>query len=98
MANSLHDLPFDKLPNPRQVWVGEPGSEEEGMGKLALLTPERVASAAAGEIKTGQRVTLQWDMEKLEIAAMGRSKAQHYILPLMGGMCFDDVYIFNPRK
>ncbi|KAA8649554.1 hypothetical protein EYZ11_006611 [Aspergillus tanneri] len=97
MASPLYDVPFNELPNPRQVWVGEPGSEEEGMGKLSLLTPERVAAAAAREIKTGKRVTLQWDMSKLEIVALGRSTAQHHILPLLGGMCFDDVYIFNPQ-
>lgn len=92
-----YSLPFDSLPNPRQVWVGEPGSEEEGLGKLSILTPDVVAGAAASEIKTGRRVTLQWDMAKLEYVALGRAASQHHILPLMGGICFDDVYIFNPR-
>lgn len=96
--SSLYDTPFDKLPNPRQVWVGEPGSEEEGLGKLSILTPELVAQTAAAEVKTGQRVTLQWDLSKLEYVGLGRPNSQHHILPLFGGMCFDDMYIFNPRE
>ncbi|KAE8156073.1 hypothetical protein BDV40DRAFT_282254 [Aspergillus tamarii] len=48
--------------------------------------------------RPGGRGTLQSDMFKLEIVAFGRSKAQHHILPLMGGMCFDEVYILNPYE
>ncbi|KAB8073489.1 hypothetical protein BDV29DRAFT_201797 [Aspergillus leporis] len=58
----LYGLPFDELPNPRQVSAGEPGSEEEGMCKFSLLSPERVANAAASEIKTEDRFTLQRDV------------------------------------
>ena len=54
MPPSIYDTPYDELPNPRQVWVGEPSSHEEGMGKVSLLTPELVAKTAAEEIKTGQ--------------------------------------------
>ena len=97
MPASIYDTPYDKLPNPRQVWVGEPSSHEEGMGKVSLLTPELVAKTAATEIKTGQRVTMAWDLTKLEYAGLGRSKSQHHILPIMGGMAFDDIYMMNPR-
>ena len=97
MAPSVYDTPYDKLSNPRQVWVGEPSSHEEGMGKLSLLTPELVAKTAAKEIKTGRRVTMAWDLTKLEYAGLGRSKSQHHILPIMGGMAFDDIYLMNPR-
>ncbi|KAK2814039.1 hypothetical protein FQN50_000443 [Emmonsiellopsis sp. PD_5] len=94
--NSVFDTPFDKLPNPRQVWVGKPGSHEEGLGKLALLTPEVVAEAAV-EIKTGKRVTLGWEMTKLELANLNRQPCQHHIISLLNGLAFDDVYIMNPR-
>lgn len=68
------------------------------MGKLSILTPEVVAKAAKDEIQIGERVTLQWDLSKIEHPALGRASPQHHILPLMGGMCFDDVYILNPRE
>ncbi|OJD10249.1 hypothetical protein AJ78_08668 [Emergomyces pasteurianus Ep9510] len=94
---SLFDTPFDELPNPRQVWVGTPGSPEEGLGKLALLTPAVVAEAAT-EIKTGKRVTLGWEMTKLELANLNRQPCQHHIISLLDGVAFDDVYIMNPQQ
>ncbi|OAX81470.1 hypothetical protein ACJ72_04187 [Emergomyces africanus] len=93
---SPFDTPFDELPNPRQVWVGTPGSQEEGLGKLALLTPAVVADAAT-EIKTGKRVTLSWEMTKLELASLNRQPCQHHIISILDGVAFDDVYIMNPR-
>ncbi len=98
MAPSIYDTPYDKLPNPRQVWLGESSSHEEGLGKVSLLTPELVAKTAAEEIKTGKRVTMSWDLTKMEYAGLGRSKSQHHILPIMGGMAFDDIYMMNPRS
>lgn len=95
---AVFDTAFDALPNPKRVWVGEPGSREEGLGRLALLTPETVASAAASEIKTGQRFGLNWDMRKMEVANMNRHPCQHHILPIVNGVATDDMYIFNPRK
>ncbi|KAM0794193.1 hypothetical protein BDR22DRAFT_883633 [Usnea florida] len=78
MAPFVYDTPYDKLSNPRQVWVSEPSSHEEGMGKLSLLTPEL-------------------DLTKLEYAGLRRSKSQHHILPIMGGMAFDDIYLISPQ-
>lgn len=94
---SPFDIPFDRLPNPKQVWVGAPGSQEEGLGKLGLLTPEVVANAAK-EIKTGRRVTLGWEMTKLELANLNRHPCQHHIISLLNGLAFDDIYVFNPRR
>ena len=91
------ELPFDELSNPRQVWVGTPGSHEEGVGRLALLTPD-VVTAAAKEIQNGDRVTLGWEMTKLELANMNRYPCQHHIIPLFNGVAFDDVYVMNPRR
>ncbi|KAH7057058.1 hypothetical protein B0J12DRAFT_402507 [Macrophomina phaseolina] len=95
---STLEIPFDQLPDPKRVWVGKPGSREEGLGKLLLLTPERVAHAAASEIKTGRRVTLGWDLNKLEFAAFNRQPCQLNIVPLLGGVAFDDIYTFNPQQ
>lgn len=94
----LFDTPFDELPNPKQVWPGTPGSHEEGLGKLAILTPEVVAKAATTEIKTGRRVTMSWELTKLDYPNFNRQCTQHTIIPLLGGIAFDDIYTMNPRK
>lgn len=93
---SPFDTPFDQLPNPKQVWVGSPGSYEEGIGKLAILTPEVVAKAAT-EIKTGHRVTLGWELTKLDYPNLNRQPCHHQIVPLLGGVAFDDIFTMNPR-
>ncbi|CAG7917574.1 unnamed protein product [Penicillium olsonii] len=92
------DTPFDELPNPKQVWLGKPGSYEEGLGKLAILTPEVVAAASASEIKCGRRVTMGWDMTKLDYPNLNRQPCHHSIIPLLGGIAFDDVYTMNPQQ
>ncbi|CAK7230080.1 hypothetical protein SBRCBS47491_007465 [Sporothrix bragantina] len=94
----LHALKYDELPDKRRVWPGAPGSREEGLGRLCLLTPDVVASAAASSIRTGQRVALNWDLTKLDIANFNRAPTQHHIMSLLGGAGFDDVYIFNPQQ
>lgn len=94
----LHSLHYDALPDPRRVWNTPPGSREEGLGRLILLTPEVVAQAASNCIKTGRRTTLGWDLTKLEIANFGRQPTQHHIVPLLNGRAFDDVIIFNPQQ
>lgn len=97
-SQSPFNVPFDELPNPKQVWVGKPGSREEGLGKLAILTPEVVANAAATEIKTGRRVTMGWELTKLDYPNLNRQPCHHQIIPLLGGVAFDDVYTMNPRR
>ncbi len=61
------DLPekFDDLPNKLQYWPAPPGSAEEGLGMLRILTPDIVANAARTQIQTGERVCLQWGIENL---------------------------------
>ncbi|KAF2872623.1 hypothetical protein BDV95DRAFT_628226 [Massariosphaeria phaeospora] len=95
---SIYDTPYDSLPDPERVWLGTPGSREEGLGKLAILTPDIVAKAASSEIRTGRRVTLNWDLRKLENAGLGRQPCEHKIVPLLGGVAYDDVYTFNPQQ
>ncbi|KAF2635147.1 hypothetical protein P280DRAFT_523434 [Massarina eburnea CBS 473.64] len=96
-TTAIFDTPFDALPDQKRVWIGEAGSREEGLGKLAILTPDVVAKAAK-EIRTGKRITLNWDLRKLENAGLGRQKCEHKIVPLLGGVAFDDVYTFNPQQ
>lgn len=96
--DDLFDVPFDELPNPKRVWVGKPGSREEGLGKLAILTPETVSKAAAMEIKTGRRTAMGWEMTKLDYPNLNRQPSQHQIVPLLGGIAFDDIYTMNPRR
>ncbi|KAE8154255.1 hypothetical protein BDV25DRAFT_148167 [Aspergillus avenaceus] len=100
MTNSVSpfDVPYNELPNPKQVWMGKPGSYEEGLGKLAILTPEVVAKAASSEIKTGRRVTMGWEMTKLNYPNLNRQPCQHQIVPLLGGVAFDDIYTMNPQQ
>jgi hypothetical protein len=63
-----------------------------------------VAAAAREEIRTGERVGLNWDMLKLEYSQFGRQSCRHEIVPLVGpggsglGACFDDVFEMNPRE
>ncbi|KAI2637855.1 hypothetical protein GGS26DRAFT_588224 [Hypomontagnella submonticulosa] len=97
-SQSLMDLKFDELPDPKRVWVGDPGSHEEGLGRLVLLTEERVREAAVQEIRTGRRVGLNWDMTRLEYVGLGRTPCEHKVVPLFGGIAFDDIYTFNPQQ
>ncbi|KAJ9608723.1 hypothetical protein H2200_006494 [Cladophialophora chaetospira] len=94
----LHLTPFDELPNKKQVWPNKPNSREEGLGRLVLLTPDVVASAAASCIRSGRRVNLGWELNKLEIANFGRLPCKHEIVGLLDGAAFDDIYTFNPQQ
>lgn len=97
MDPSYMEKAWDELPDPKRVWVGKPGSREEGLGRLVLLTPERVAQAAQTQIKTGIRVNLGWDLGKLEFACFNRQPCELKMVPLLGGVAFDDIYVMNPR-
>lgn len=89
---------WDELPNPKKVWIGQPGSHEEGLGRLVLLTPERVANAAQTQILTGRRVNLGWDLNKLEFACFDRQPCEMKMVPLLDGVAFDDIYVMNPQQ
>ncbi|MCJ1298934.1 hypothetical protein MMC08_001725 [Hypocenomyce scalaris] len=89
---------YDDLENKRRYWPAAPGSREEGLGMLRLLTPEVVASAARAEIQTGERVCLNWDLNKLDPPGFGRQAFHHKIHWVAQGVAFDDVYHFNPQQ
>ncbi|CAG9988170.1 unnamed protein product [Clonostachys byssicola] len=92
------DLKFDELPDPRKVWAGAPGSREEGLGRLVLLTDDLVRTTAAQQIQTGQRVGLNWELTKLEYPSFGREPFQHRFVPILGGDAIDDLYTMNPQQ
>ncbi|KAG9252398.1 uncharacterized protein F5Z01DRAFT_226586 [Emericellopsis atlantica] len=89
---------WEELPNPKRVWIGEPGSREEGLGRLVLLTKERVLAAAKDEIQQGIRVNLGWDLNKLEFACFNRQPCKLEMVPLLDGVAFDDIYTLNPQQ
>lgn len=78
--------------------MNSPNSREEGLGRLALLTPDVVAQAAASCIRSGRRISLGWELTKLDIANFNRQPCQHQIVPLFDGIAFDDIYTFNPQQ
>lgn len=64
---SFSDLPtFDELGDKKRFWPAKPGGRDEGLGMLRYLTPAHVAKVVKEEVRTGERVCLNWDMTKLE--------------------------------
>ena len=64
---SFSDLPtFDELKDKKNFWPAPPGTRDEGLGMLRYLTPSHVAEVVKSEVRTGERVCLNWDMTKLE--------------------------------
>ena len=57
---------FDELEDKKRFWPAKPGSKDEGLGMLRYLTPAHVAEVVRSEVRTGERVCLNWDMTKLE--------------------------------
>ncbi|KAK9326516.1 hypothetical protein V1520DRAFT_394444 [Lipomyces starkeyi] len=95
---SFDDLPdYDRLPNKARYWVwGSPGSPEEGLGMLNLLSPQHVASCTA-EIVTGDRVCLGWEFHELDNPPFGRIPFNMKINQI-AHEAFDDEYHFNPQQ
>jgi kynurenine formamidase len=84
---------FDELPikpdfPPHSAW-GVFGDDDE-IGTLNLLTPERVA-AAARLVKTGQVFPMNWELEKPNPPLFSRSTLSHKIHRRRRNV-FDDIY------
>jgi hypothetical protein len=84
---------FDELPikpdyPPHSAW-GVFGDDDQ-IGTLNLLTPERVA-AAAHLVKTGQIFALNWELEQPHPPLFKRATLQHTITRRRKNV-FDDVY------
>lgn len=65
---------------------------------LRLLTADVVANAARMQIQTGERVCLNWNIEKLNPPGFGRKPFEHRIKWVSPGNAFDDEYHFNPQQ
>ncbi|KAL5342314.1 hypothetical protein BJX70DRAFT_316618 [Aspergillus crustosus] len=89
---------FDDLPNKCQYWPAPPGSPEEGLGMLRILTPDIVANAARTQIQTGERVCLNWGIENLNPPGFNRKPFEHKVKWVAEGIAFDDEYHFNPQQ
>ncbi|GFF26776.1 hypothetical protein IFM58399_01515 [Aspergillus lentulus] len=98
--SGISELPekYDDLPDKRRFWPAAAGSADEGLGMLRLLTPEIVADAARTQIQTGERVCLNWDLEKLDPPGFGRKPFEHKVQWVAPGAAFDDEYHFNPQQ
>ncbi|KAL3456899.1 hypothetical protein BJX64DRAFT_281019 [Aspergillus heterothallicus] len=89
---------FDDLLNKHQFWPAAPGSAEEGLGMLRILTPDIIANAARTQIQTGERVCLNWDLENLSPPGFKRKPFEHKVKWVAEGIAFDDEYHFNPQQ
>lgn len=67
---SFDALPLDKSGPPGNAW-GLYGPSDV-LGALNLLTPETVAAAARETIRTGERVSLDWPLDKPSYPSFGR--------------------------
>src|SRR5467141_2956831 len=81
MMESLPET-YEDLPDKRRFWPAPAGSEEEGLGMLRLLTPDIVAAAARAEIQTGERVCLNWDLDKLDPPGQLQQNLNYYVIPV----------------
>ncbi|KAJ5975932.1 hypothetical protein N7481_009639 [Penicillium waksmanii] len=97
--NSLRFPSHDELPTlpdaPQgAAWVW---GKEDQLGRLNLLTPERVKAAAA-EIKTGHMVRLDLPLNVPTTPAFGREVFQHKIKTNIADMGYDDTYTMNTQS
>ncbi|KAF5542027.1 cyclase [Fusarium phyllophilum] len=92
---TFDDLPLDKNGPPGNAW-GLWGPDDQ-LGRLNLLTPEAVR-AAAGEIREGIRMSLDWPLDKLSYPPFGRQALEHQILNKTPMTMNDDVITLNTQS
>ncbi|KAK4998277.1 hypothetical protein LTR66_002458 [Elasticomyces elasticus] len=71
--------------------------EHDGIGRLNLLTPSRVA-AAGREIRSGEIVPVNLPLTTPETPAFGREPFQHSIKVLAENAAYDDIYSLNTQS
>jgi hypothetical protein len=79
---AFSQLPLDPSGPPGNAW-GRFG-ENDQLGMLNLLTPSVVADAA-GQIKTGHRVSLDWPLNMPKYPSHGRPQFEHEMVNRGGG-------------
>lgn len=88
------ELPLDKDGPPGNAW-GLYGPNDE-LGALNMLTPETVV-AAAQEIKTGERVSLDWHLNKPSRPSFDRPPFEVKLRNNAGRAINDDELHFNTQ-
>jgi kynurenine formamidase len=88
-------LPLDKNGPAGNAW-GLYGADDE-IGSLNLLTPSTVANAAASEIKTGERVSLDWRLDRPIHAMFERQNFKWHMYQRGGRYVNDDVVEMNTQ-
>jgi hypothetical protein len=88
-------LPLDKSGPAGNAW-GLYGKEDQ-LGSLNLLTPETVANAAKSEIKTGERISLDWTLDKPRHAMFDRQNFKWKMFQRGGRYVNDDVVEMNTQ-
>jgi hypothetical protein len=91
---SFDDLPIDKSGPFYNAW-GRFG-EKDQLGTLNFLTPEKVQEAAK-EIKTGTRVSLDWDLDRPHFPNFGRQRFFHHVHHKAPRTVNDDMIVFNTQ-
>jgi hypothetical protein len=74
------DLPLDASHPPHSAWFLF--GQEDQLGCLNHLTPERVAHTAANEIRTGVSVGLNWGLDQMKVPPFYRTKLKHEIFSI----------------
>lgn len=89
-------LPLDPNGPPGNAW-GRFGAADQ-LGMLNLLTP-RVVAAAAKEIVSGVRISLDWPLNKPSLSCYGRDPYVHEIKQRGGSdrVVNDDILTFNTQ-
>jgi hypothetical protein len=75
---AFKDLPINPSHPKWSAWIW---GDDDALGCLNHLTPERVAEAAK-LIRTGASVGLNWGLHKMDVPAPYRRKLEHKILAL----------------
>ncbi|KAL3424566.1 hypothetical protein PVAG01_03846 [Phlyctema vagabunda] len=91
---SRNDVPLREGAPQGAAWVW---GKDDYIGRLNLLTPTRVSSAA-NEIKSGEIVPLNLPLNVPEVPAFHREKFEHEIKPLAPGLAYDDKYALNTQS
>ncbi|KAK6849637.1 hypothetical protein PG995_013470 [Apiospora arundinis] len=92
----FEDLPLRKGDPHHSAW-GLYGEHDE-LGTLNRLTDDRVAAAARDEIKTGQRISLNWPLDaQSNRSFFQRARFHQDIFPKAPATVNDDVWTFNSQ-
>ena len=93
-ALSFEELPLDKSGPMGNAWGR--WKDKDQLGMLNLLTAEKV-QAASREIRTGTRVSLDWELDRPHFPFFGRQKFFHHIHHKAPRVVNDDMIVFNTQ-